>query len=555
MKTIDQYIYEKKQNPNSNNLPNMFRITYLKLKDHPQLGDIELDLCDDNELRFEGKPYTTVIIGPNGSGKSFILKTIAEIFRQFNDYKITGKSNLNLPFALHIRYFIDGNQFEIISKNMMTVNRSGEKVIFYGFYRNRPIEELEYSDGPIKEIKSNFEIKLDDLVLPTKLLVNAVNPTDRFVFKNSKFNDFYQYLGARSTNYGSSTKSAVRKTIKSLFNASTKSIDFVINLKDLLFFLGFKESLTINYVTKLNKLFFSGKLGSEDFIKYFEFWWDPEFVYSKRQEENPIWSIPYYNNNFKGNKVAIDEIVKYLNSIVSNPYYFKKKPRSSSKIIEIDIMSSGVSQEDIRMLTHLESLDIINLTGINFIKDTTTLSIEDVSSGEYHLLLSMIGVFSNIKENSIVLIDEPEISLHPNWQMKYISFLKKVFAGFHSCHFILTSHSHFIVSDLEGNSSKVIGLRKGKDIEIVPFEKNLNTFGWSAEEVLLDVFNVSTTRNFFIADSIGEILELVSKKDRNESLISEKVLSLFDKNVIELSDSDPLKSVWSKLISKYGKRS
>ncbi|MDP3928914.1 MAG: AAA family ATPase [Bacteroidota bacterium] len=545
MKTINQYKSEKKQNPNSNNFSKMFRVTYLKLKDHPQLGNIELDLCDDNELRFEGKPYTTVIIGPNGTGKSFILRTIAEIFRQFNEYKISNNNRINLPFGLHIRYYLNGDQYEIISKNLITFKRDGGKLYNYGYYKNRPTNLLEYTEGFLKEIKSDFEIKLEDLVLPTKVLVSTGSIPDRFVFKNSAPEDFYQYLGVRSTNSSSSTKSAVGKTISSLFNSSIKSMDFVINLKDLLIFLGFRESLTINYVTKINKLFFSGNLNSSNFIKYYEAWWESEFTYTNRKKENPIWSIPYYNSNFKNNPKAINELVEYINILINKPSFFKKKPKSSSKIIEIDILSNEVNQNDIAMLTHLENLDIINLKGINFVKDANSLSIEDVSSGEYHLLLSMIRIFSIIKEDSIVLIDEPEISLHPNWQMKYISFLKQVFANFHSCHFILTSHSHFIVSDLEGDSSKVIGLTRGLNqlIEVVPLAKNLNTFGWSAEEVLYSIFNVRSTRNSFLE---YDLTKLVTMINRSSNEFSEIKRILKKVSTLVLSENDPLKIIIEK---------
>ena len=63
---------------------------------------------------------------------------------------------------------------------------------------------------------------------------------------------------------------------------------------------------------------------------------------------------------------------------------------------------------------------------------------------------------------------------------------------------------------------------------------------------------MSTTRNYFIADKVGEILELVSKPNRNETLIKEKVQDLVKLNVLHLSEEDPLNSVIKKLIEKYG---
>ena len=42
-------------------------------------------------------------------------------------------------------------------------------------------------------------------------------------------------------------------------------------------------------------------------------------------------------------------------------------------------------------------------------------SIAESSSGEFHLFSSFVGFMASIKLYSLILIDEPEISLHPNW--------------------------------------------------------------------------------------------------------------------------------------------
>ena len=61
----------------------MFRIEYLKLSGHTQLGNLTLQLSDSKELGSILKLYTSVIIRPNGTGKSFILRTIADILMIF----------------------------------------------------------------------------------------------------------------------------------------------------------------------------------------------------------------------------------------------------------------------------------------------------------------------------------------------------------------------------------------------------------------------------------------------------------------------------------------
>jgi len=96
----------------------MFRIEYLKLKGHPQLGDLNINLSDINESDNIEKPYTSVIIGPNGTGKSYILRTIAEIFRDLYNCKKSENDSLNISIEFDLQYYFNQNQYRIIQKKI-----------------------------------------------------------------------------------------------------------------------------------------------------------------------------------------------------------------------------------------------------------------------------------------------------------------------------------------------------------------------------------------------------------------------------------------------------
>jgi energy-coupling factor transporter ATP-binding protein EcfA2 len=211
----------------------LFRIEYLKLVNHPQLGDVELTLSESEQIPNKTQPYTSVIIGPNGTGKSYILRTIAEILRQFKNYSDTDEKKFNLPYDIHFRYKFYHNTYEIVTRQLTTSNKATRKR--YLFYKNRPIEAPFFDDTSQQEIVTNFEVLYRELEFPEKLLVNSIIPTDRFVWQESKPEDFYQYLGTRSTRSTTSTKSTSRRTVKRLFNAAVFDPDFKNRLKDLLF--------------------------------------------------------------------------------------------------------------------------------------------------------------------------------------------------------------------------------------------------------------------------------------------------------------------------------
>ncbi|MFN8261809.1 MAG: AAA family ATPase [Chitinophagales bacterium] len=525
----------------------MFRIEYLNLKGHHQLGDLELYLSEENELKNISKPYTSVIIGPNGTGKSFILRTIAEIFRQFKGYSETERSEINLSFNFHLRYTFYHNSFEIISRKQKNSSRRE-----YLFFKNRPFTDIDFSEITTENTDQYYFTQHSELEFPEKLLVNSVMLTDRFIWKDSSPGDFYQYLGARSTSSTSSTKSSSRRTINHIFNASSTNNDFLVNLAELLQLLGFEKSFKVQYRTKIHKLFFSGKLTEDDFRTYFENWWDEGFIYTTRKKDNPIWSIPYYNNHFKYNEIETNKLIAFLNAISLTDSGLEHIKNSSSKHLTIDLFGNIADETFLTYVRHLENLDIINLKGIKLNKLNSSLSVTDLSSGEYHLLISLIGMFANISKDSLILIDEPEISLHPNWQMRYISFLKNVFSKFADCHFILTTHSHFLVSDLEGKSSSVTALSRDAKSNALKAELlNLNTYGWSAEEVLLKVFKVATSRNYYIAEKLGILLDFIASEDSTSQMIKDKFYELKLDNLVGLTDEDPLKTVYDTIIKEY----
>ncbi|WP_082582789.1 ATP-binding protein [Frateuria sp. Soil773] len=71
-------------------------------------------------------------------------------------------------------------------------------------------------------------------------------------------------------------------------------------------------------------------------------------------------------------------------------------------------------------------------------------------------------------QGGVVLVDEPELGLHPDWQARIIDFYRKLLpeGQGRSSQFIFATHSPFIVHN--GNTAKVIVLRKeGSEIVVV----------------------------------------------------------------------------------------
>ena len=65
---------------------------------------------------------------------------------------------------------------------------------------------------------------------------------------------------------------------------------------------------------------------------------------------------------------------------------------------------------------------------------------ESLSSGETHLLLLLLNVFTSTEQSRLFLIDEPELSLNVKWQRELVSSLLDLTEHSH-CQFLLATHS------------------------------------------------------------------------------------------------------------------
>lgn len=87
-------------------------------------------------------------------------------------------------------------------------------------------------------------------------------------------------------------------------------------------------------------------------------------------------------------------------------------------------------------------------------KDGSKFTLFDLSHGEKLILMFVIEFFKNRWENSVILIDEPELGLHIDWQMKLIPTLEKL--GKNN-QFIIATHSEEIIYIFEDDEIFYIG--------------------------------------------------------------------------------------------------
>lgn len=81
---------------------------------------------------------------------------------------------------------------------------------------------------------------------------------------------------------------------------------------------------------------------------------------------------------------------------------------------------------------------------IVFKKDKSFISLDKLSSGEKQLLIIVFTVFLMEEQPYILLMDEPEISLHIDWQQQLIDIIRELNPN---CQLIISTHSPSIFGD------------------------------------------------------------------------------------------------------------
>lgn len=528
-----------------------FKLISLEVHNHKILGTNTFNFVQEDDKN--DFIYTTILIGPNGTGKSEVLKLIINIFRNLSLLK-NGQKEKNLGCQFKLKFL---NNHEFTLSNYISVD---DKVLIpLNFKKEYTLRRYNEQIDIIKSYNSDVEYIIPNITASSFMLSDKffipITDDDKIYFKD------YNYLGLKSNRQSGSTQRLLRRTVDHIVDNKNPEI-FQKSISKIGEFLGLDaEGIEVTYKTKYTKNFWNGKLTPSDLEEYFH---KITVQYEEMQGKEPPFKLRNYRSlKAKGNE-KIESLCDYMNYISTNTRLINSESkRSQFKKLIFNVAKSDEHQllsEERKLIEYAINLGFLETPQINFIS-SSRIPIDQASSGEINLFATMIGLIATIKFGSLIIIDEPEVSLHPNWQMKYLYFLTELFKEFTDSHIIIATHSHFLISDLQGESGKIIGLKKvNKKIETLDI--NTNTFGWSAEEILLDVFDVPTTRNLFIYEKVGDILDLIALRDTKESSvepekvgteISKRINYLRNKGIVNLSKEDPLKEIIEKIIEKYGR--
>ncbi|NIM14206.1 MAG: AAA family ATPase [Candidatus Aminicenantes bacterium] len=180
--------------------------------------------------------------------------------------------------------------------------------------------------------------------------------------------------------------------------------------------------------------------------------------------------------------------------------------------------------------------DISHESSLVIEKTGKSLKIEQLSDGEKMLLLVVSdlarrlaianpGLDDVLQGKGIVLIDEIDLHLHPQWQREVVPALRRTFPN---CQFLVTTHSPQVLSNVE--KENIFILENYNIVEETPF-----TFGKDSNSILYELMNVGE-RPALVKEELDNLYRLIDAEKIEEARTELKrlaeVLGENDKDII-----------------------
>ncbi|ENU21440.1 hypothetical protein F994_00007 [Acinetobacter bohemicus ANC 3994] len=188
-----------------------------------------------------------------------------------------------------------------------------------------------------------------------------------------------------------------------------------------------------------------------------------------------------------------------------------KEDDSGNKYVCIDFIEDiyGETENSIKFLYLIKYYWNENIETHLINKETSLiLRFNQLSSGERNIILSIFFISISLSDNkeNILIIDEPEISLHPKWQIDYLDNISDLFY-LHDIRIYIATHSPLILTNLFFEKEKKVDLSytifhvKNSNVRIVEDENEK-----SIEAIYWNIFGILTPQSSFLSRKITELL-------------------------------------------------
>ena len=351
----------------------------------------------------------SVVSGINGSGKSTLSKILYYFFKISNNFEAEVYKNY---------------------ESDMTIIKDG----LYYITRNFPDKGDNYSIRNIYDLFNVNVMALDEFSEKKNRIINFIKSVSKDYDKVSRLNNDQSL-----DNILYAVNSLIfKKDLKSnFFDSLIKKVDSVFNQME-------KD------IDEKPSVYFKKELG-RIFNTYLE-----ASLLEVKEMKNRLFSydeMSFSSSLFINNTIYIDNPMAFENNNDNYDYWndlnillYKKSSNHSNNICEIivnDVLEADINKDDMgNRLVYQRKFDSL------------MLDLQECATG-----IKSIGVIytliknGSINDKTLLIIDEPEVYLHPQWIVEYARILVLIHK-YIGCHIFISSHSPDMIQAIRYISEK-----------------------------------------------------------------------------------------------------
>lgn len=451
----------------------------------------------NEETTINFKKDLNILIGPNGGGKSNLLDIINICMRRFLLFEYTASTSPNPPYKKSIirKIPFDPSQLDKFNNNI------GDGVIYI---------KLSLEDTDIANI------------------ISIINKASHIESISLNYNDD-TYAGVISI-----IKSWQLKDIQGKEGYSHTFTIFNNNLKPASDTVG---KLFQEYLKVLGYLF----LFASDIP---DFTLHPAFLFlgPYRNVSDSFLSVSLMNSNYyqELNNLYSSTSRDQVSCMRPAAIYFALKKRKYSENPNGWEQLWNEDKEVQVVKKYLEKLDysfdvncidvLANMYSIDLIRENENILLSKSSSGEKEIINFIFGIVSLDIRNGMILIDEPELHLHPKWQKFLLNLLKELGKETNN-QFIISTHS---TSFIDAESLENI-IRIYKDKDGSSKNANLKTESTFNLKETIHIINQTNNEKIFFTELVV-LVEGITDRLIFQKIFEEKLKSTKSSLLVEVID-------------------
>lgn len=482
------------------------KLIRLYIKDHLLLHDLNLRFDRDGRLDEKESYRLDFLVGVNGSGKSTLLRTLVEIFASLQtgedaeyhyelEYELENKVQ---PIKVTVRkYWETGLEAWRVISSVQKSDGSQENL-------ENPVMDRQYRPEGIVVYTTGSEEEWDS-ILNHRYLVMDNSPADKKILDDIKKRFVYETPAQMDQN-GRNEPLAQEEMPFLLLRSSRLN---AITLCGLLRYLNDTESVNQQPLAGVLEA-----VGIENFagfslrFRIYDRLSDKSF-YEKLLELEPRPSVLQQASD----RLVVFDLIKdsgaarRLIDLFGGAFELFKA--FDAQLDDDPTRTSSPTLQDINLFLQRKSTELGDGEFANAHIPSVFL-LDWLSDGERAFLGRMALLAMLDMQDSLIILDEPEVHFNDYWKREIVKFLDETMRGY-SNHLLITTHSSILLSDVTENQVNVFVKSPAGITE--QRRPGIKTFGADPSEIMMVTFDTELSSG---AKSEEELISAIQNGDREK---------------------------------------